>query len=740
MKKIININLSGRVIPIEDSAYEKLQAYIESLRKYFVNEDGRDEIINDIESRIAELMSEKIRRGASAITDGDIEEIISSMGRVEDFEAAEKESADTGPAFSEQKQTYSESTSAYERKQSKRLYRDSSDKLIGGVCSGIANYLNLDPAIIRILFAIITLGGFGLGVVAYILLWIILPPRDLDNFSGKRLYRNPEDKIIGGVAGGLGAYFGKSSNTIRLIFAAPILLNIIFRVLSLPFFHDGNFFPNIVFGSLTGTFILAYIVLWIVLPEAVSQYQKMEMRGERVDVNSIRQNIREGMGGMKDRVKDWGEEVKESTRNFGAKAKEFADTRGKAFSAEVNEAAKRSGRGIGHVFAVLFKAFFLFIAGSIAFALFVGLIGILIGGVSIWPLKNFILDGFWQNTFAWGTLILFLGVPLIGFIVWVLRRIMKVKSQSNYLGWTFGGLWTLGWISASLFAASLVSDFRMSNYRREPTEMTITQPPQGKMIVKVNEQQVEYSGSMPWLDFDGRGVDITRDTFRLANVKIRVELSTDGLYHVSVKKYSRGRTTAEAELKAQQAVFNSSYSDSVLHVGSGIAVSKETKYRGQEAIVLIKVPAGKKIRFDESVGKLREFDIRIGDYNHRDNWDRDWDYDRYYYFDYKTNVDYMMGPDGKLIDPSGNKINTETNNDYRYPGSETKEPSKEDIEKQIEEEKRKQKEIEDRIKDLEKKKSTNQPQTKINLKEKDKKENEGIVLGPSPVSAMIQWF
>src|SRR6478609_24008 len=93
MKKIININLSGRVIPIEDSAYEKLQVYIESLRRYFAHEDGRDEIINDIESRIAELMSEKTRRGSDAITDADIEEIIGSMGRVEDFEAVEEEAA-----------------------------------------------------------------------------------------------------------------------------------------------------------------------------------------------------------------------------------------------------------------------------------------------------------------------------------------------------------------------------------------------------------------------------------------------------------------------------------------------------------------------------------------------------------------------------------------------------------------------------------------------------------------------
>src|ERR1700752_4249570 len=91
MKKIININLSGRVIPIQDSAYEKLQAYIESLRRYFAHEDGRDEIINDIESRVAELMNEKIRKGASAITDDDVNEIIASMGTIEDFEAAESE-------------------------------------------------------------------------------------------------------------------------------------------------------------------------------------------------------------------------------------------------------------------------------------------------------------------------------------------------------------------------------------------------------------------------------------------------------------------------------------------------------------------------------------------------------------------------------------------------------------------------------------------------------------------------
>jgi phage shock protein PspC (stress-responsive transcriptional regulator) len=298
MKKIININLSGRVIPIEDSAYESLQRYIDSLRRYFAHEDGRDEIINDIESRIAELMNDKVKKGAAAVTEADIEEIITAMGRVSDFEAVDAaEGASTG-AESATSGTYTESTGTKTgaKRFRGRLYRDSSDKLLGGVCAGIANYMNVDPAIIRLLFAIITFGGFGFGVFLYILAWIILPARDLEGFVGKRLFRNPEDKVLGGVAGGLAAYFNKEAWVIRLIFAAPLLLNILLSVLNGVFnAFDHHYGPDIFFGSFTGTFILAYIILWIVLPEARSPFEKMEMRGEKVDVNRIRQNVQEGM-------------------------------------------------------------------------------------------------------------------------------------------------------------------------------------------------------------------------------------------------------------------------------------------------------------------------------------------------------------------------------------------------------------------------------------------------------------
>src|SRR5271170_1156509 len=89
MKKIININFHSRVIPIEETAYEILQQYIDSLRRYFAYEEGRDEIISDIENRFSELFADKLKKGAVCITDDDVNAIIASMGRPEEFAGEE---------------------------------------------------------------------------------------------------------------------------------------------------------------------------------------------------------------------------------------------------------------------------------------------------------------------------------------------------------------------------------------------------------------------------------------------------------------------------------------------------------------------------------------------------------------------------------------------------------------------------------------------------------------------------
>lgn len=651
MKKIININLSGRVIPIEDSAYESLQRYIESLRRYFANEEGRDEIINDIESRVAELMNDKVRKGASAVTDADIDEIIHSMGRVEDFErtdAEEKASAASGQSTHTYAQPQSEP-----RRAKGRLYRDGSDKFLGGVCAGIANYMNVDPAIVRLLFAIITFGGFGTGIIIYLALWIILPVKDLDTYVGKRLFRNPDDRVISGVAGGLAAYFNKPSWAFRLIFAAPILLNILFGVLNGIFFMwQRDIFPNIFIGSFSGTFVLAYIILWIVLPEARSPFEKMEMRGEKVDVNRIKQNVQEGMGDFKNRMQTWGEEVKTSAQNLGAKASEFANTRGKAFASEFSDTTRPAATGCLHAIGVIIKAFFIFVAGCITLALFAAFMAILFGGVAWWPINNFLWTSPIQKALAWGTLLFFIGVPIIGFMTWLVRRIVRVRSRSRYLGWIFGGLWTLGWVCATLFAISIAKDVR--EYERVSTDINLAQPATQRLTVNVNEPEIRYSGGFGWIRRENTGWNVSDDTLTYNNVKLRVNKSDDSLYHVTLYRYSFGSSIRDAQNRAERIVFAASSQDSTLNMSSGLRIDDESKFRGQGVIMEIQVPVGKRIRFDESlIHAYNPWVVRRHDRRYMRDWDRrythtvDWDYDYSFHFD--PDVDYVMTTDEKLI-------------------------------------------------------------------------------------------
>jgi phage shock protein PspC (stress-responsive transcriptional regulator) len=719
MKKIININLSGRVIPIEDSAYEKLQEYIESLRRYFANEEGRDEIINDIESRIAELMSEKARKGADCITDADVNEIANSMGRPEDFEGEELReqtySSSSAGTTSAQQAAFTEAPP----KQKRGLYRDTSDKFLGGVCSGIAAYLNIYPAIVRILFAVIILGTWFLGLLAYVIMWIVLPAKEVEGYTGKRLFRNPDGKIIGGVCSGLAAYFNKRAKGIRLIFLAPILLNIFINMLGLGDRGDFIFFPNVIFGSLASIFVVGYIILWIVLPPARSPYDKMEMRGEKVDVNTIKQNVQE-------RAKEMGEDIKSAAQNISTRAKEFSDTKGKAFATEVRQVAKPIGSGIGHAIGVLFKVFFLFIAGSIAFGLFMAIMFIIFGGVAWWPINDYLWTNNWQPVFAWGTLILFLAVPLIAFLVWLIRRIIGVRSRSSYLGWIFGGLWTLGWVCVILFVSSMVRDVRYSR-ETEPIEVPVTQAI-NKLTVMVSAPELEFTDRFWWTDSDIRGWNISEDSMTIAWIDFEVQKSPDANYHIQWIKRSNGRSPGDAKSRAEKIQYKISTRDSLLDLGNGYSIDKGSKFRWQIVKVIVQVPVGKKLRFDESfTRKLEVVKIRVRDR-------RGFDIDVDNWFDYSTNVDYIMTEFGleNPNRPSSQSTTTDqSSGDYRYDTRQSLQDSINAREKRLEEDRRKLEEDKKRLRP-----DSIQGNGKSESMDDD---DDGEVAG-SPVFSLIQVF
>jgi phage shock protein PspC (stress-responsive transcriptional regulator) len=671
MKKIININFHGRVVPIEETAYDILKQYVDSLRRHFANEEGRDEIINDIENRFAELFSERLQKGSTCITDDDVNAIITSMGRPEDFEREDmaQNGGSSNTSSGNTQQNYSkQSSSDYSGEYSRQLYRSENDKLLGGVCAGLANYLRVDPAIVRIIFALVTLGA-GLGILIYIILWIALPTKSLANNTRKRLYRNPENRIIGGVASGLAAYFHIDVWIPRLIFALPLVFSILTSLLRRSWFEfdDGPAFISSGFG---GTLFVTYIILWIVLPEATSASEKLEMRGEKVDLESIKNTIKNDLEGFKGRAAVAGAEMKEKAQQFGQDFKQATQS----FSGEAGPVIRRTGSGLGHVIGVLFKAFFLFIAGVIAFALITALIGLFFTGAGVLPFRHYFLFGFWQNFFGWSTLIFFIAVPIIGLLTWLIRRIIGVRSRKNSLGYVFGSLWTLGWIALIIFISMIVNNFR--NRTSVEDELNIGQPVSGKMIIKTNDARINYYGGdwfgNNWND-DGPFYNLSEDSVMLTTVRVNLTKSPDSAYHIRRVRFSHGNTPALAKSLASQIAFDIQQKDSLVMLPQGFAITPSQKFRNQQVLLIVEIPVGKRIMMDRSIDDYHWFNININ--RRHSHWNNEGDD---YWNDYNpvsNNVEYIMTETGlertnKVRSSSSDEEQTEKPREgYRYKGN-----------------------------------------------------------------------
>jgi phage shock protein PspC (stress-responsive transcriptional regulator)/ElaB/YqjD/DUF883 family membrane-anchored ribosome-binding protein len=630
MKKMININFQGRIIPIEETAYEMLKQYVESLRRYFMNEEGRDEIINDIESRIAELFNNRLKNGAVCITDDDVTAVIGSMGRPEDFgeHAGSETSGNTSYASSSQQAPFNYTSTG------SRLVRNSDDKIIAGVCSGLANSIRIDPVIMRILFVVF----FGVAFWIYIVLWIVVPAQSIKTNITKRLYRNRENRAIAGVCSGLASYFKVDVWIPRLIFALPLLISIFDGAFGNHGF-DFDFFPAIGFisGSLFSSFLFIYIVLWIVLPEATTTSEKLELRGERIDLNSIRDTVKEDLQGVKGRAQQFGEEVKQTAHQLGDKAKLMAEDAGQAarsFAYEAAPVVQNTGSGIGHVIGVLLKILLFIIIGSMAVAVLGILVAMFGVGLTLMPLKGYLLEGSGQNLLAWASLLLFIGIPILAFIVWIIRRIAGVKSKNHYLGYAFSALWLAGLFCFIALVAGLSNNFRFPAKTENP--YSLSKPITEKLVVKVSKSTTQYYGG--WWNSREFPFGVSDDSLMLRNVQLEISKSEDPDFHVLTSKYSHGASSKQAEEYANAIAFNINQQDSVLYLDNGFKIPRGAKFRNQHLVVKVQVPVGKRILVDRSVSrKYDRFNINFGRSGTWD-WDEDWDSD----YRWDEDVEYIM--------------------------------------------------------------------------------------------------
>lgn len=158
MKKTFNINLAGMIFHIDDDAFARLESYLRTLRQQFQQTSGGDEIMNDVETRMAELFRERTSESKQVINSKDVDEVIAIMGKPEDYLGEEQANA----------YTYQETYSG-----SKKIHRDVDNRMIGGVASGLAAYFNIDSLWMRLLFLVALFAGFGF--LLYVILWIVVP-------------------------------------------------------------------------------------------------------------------------------------------------------------------------------------------------------------------------------------------------------------------------------------------------------------------------------------------------------------------------------------------------------------------------------------------------------------------------------------------------------------------------------------------------------------------------------------
>lgn len=586
MKKNISINISGIIFHIEEDGFETLKNYLDSINKYFSSYEDSDEIIADIEGRIAEIFLEKLQDGNQVVSVDDVTALIKTMGSISDFEAIEEDDdleptqkAKANKASSEKKT--SESQNKSNAKQANKFYRDLQRKVLGGVASGIANYFNLDPLWIRVIILFIVFGLFylaplgGVVILGYFIMWIITPGSDTleEDKKLKKLYRDPDDRVIGGVSAGLAKYFNTSSINIRIIF---IVLTVIF-----------------------GTGIIAYIILWIITPKANSLTDKMQMKGEPVTLSNIDSNIK-----------------KSKEPAFGERS-EGTFTRILLFPFRL---LGRIFSSLGRLFAPLLLflvAFVRVITGLIisttAISVIVSILavgGVLFGLYNgewwMWDtdLTYLPIDIFRATVPGIGILFLLIAlfIPFLYLLIAGITVIAKRRVMSSAVGWSILGIWFISLLGAASTLPNFVRDFREEGIYRVSEDVALEAD---TLLISVNEIR---SGLFNNSNFRWNNRDWNNDSHYTSDfTDLDIQVSANNQFKVEKRFRARGSSFEDAEKNAQNLIYNYSIEGNQITFDSELTFEKGVEFRAQEVDVTFYIPEGQPFKLEKGTGNLLSY-------------------------------------------------------------------------------------------------------------------------------------
>ena len=488
MKKTVKINLSGSIFHIDEDAYQRLNDYLDKIHEHFKGQEGGEEIISDIEMRMAELFHDKLSGHKQVITDADVREVTTKMGEPSDFLEEEESARATGGS-----------------QRQKKLYRDPDQAILGGVASGIGAYLNVDPVWIRLLLVVLMLGYGFIAVV--------------------------------------------------------------------------------------------YILLWLFLPKATTYDQKLEMRGEHGDIPNIEKRVKE----------------------------EYEQVRGNFKKYRQSDAYQNITRGLNEIFVVLgriLKAIVQVLLVLIGVALVVGGIGLILGLVGIpfiaWPFDMFdlfdhegtalffLFQSMLNSTAfillaASAALLIVIPILVIFYIGLKLLSGFRARDQKVLLSAL------IIWVAALLITAGTAA-WQMHEFTvRSHTEEKIQLNPEGAstLLLQMNAPDVRLyeTDGIPFKEDIGviRGTDPEGNLY--INTEIDILKSSDDSYHLKVKKSSRGPSVSKAAGFAEQIRFNWKMEDSTLVLDNTFGIESHTPYRLQRMNLVILVPEGKRIAISKEAGE-----------------------------------------------------------------------------------------------------------------------------------------
>jgi len=565
MKKNISINISGIIFHIEEDGYETLRKYLDSINRYFASFDDSSEILADIEGRIAEIFLSKLNEGKQVITAEDVNSLIATMGSVNDFKAAEEQEFAAGEPRKENQQS---AGTGGPRIADKKLYRDERRKILGGVCAGLGYYFNIDPVWPRLLFALLVLGSYGGLLLVYIILWIALPVNNSleEETPVKKMYRDSDRKVIGGVASGVAAFFGADITLIRLLF--------------------------IIFAIFGGLGLVIYIILWIALPEAKTITEKVEMKGDPVTLSNIESTVKRGLNEKEGQDESpLAKVVLFPFRLIAALINGLAKILGPLFNAAVDVLRI----AIGVLMTLLGVT--IIISLILAFGVAVGLFGMPDGSFfNDWYINspNFPIDALRQSISPWTVFFTF----LIGFIPALFLALLGSSIVARkivfhaYVGWTLFVFFFVSVAVLSFQIPRIVYAFKEEGEYK--TEQTFNLG--GKQMV-LRLKEVGY------------------DDYDVTDLTLRGHEGQD--VRLVLRYGAQGATRKEAVDNAQMVDYQVTQNDSILTFNSNILFKEAAIFRAQRLDMDLFVPYNVPFVIEEELWRLIDNYYDGGYYSHR---------------------------------------------------------------------------------------------------------------------------